>query len=72
MAASDIVKRVPPPDKLKKGSYGGAKPDEGDDMDDDGADEAAALSAMEEFMAAVKGDDAAEALRTYRNVKETC
>lgn len=72
MAASDLVKRIPPPDKLKAKGKPMVDDYSDDETGDDGADEAAAVSAMEEFMTAVKGSDAEEALRAWRNVKETC
>lgn len=53
----DIADRVPSPDKLRKGV---AKPMDGDEMPaetEDDEDKAVRVSAMQEFMDAMKGDD---------------
>ena len=54
----DIIDRVPPPDKLPKG---GSKMPDGDEAPGESEadeDKAVRVSAMQDFMDAMKGDDA--------------
>ena len=66
----DIASKVPPPDKLKKG---GGAPMMGEETPAEEADEdkAVRVSAMQELMDAMKGDDAeaaCEKLDTYLGI----
>jgi hypothetical protein len=79
--ASSIVKRVGPPDKLKKskppapvseGENYEAPDAEMDGDDEEGDSEAAALGMAEAFADAVKGGDAAEILSAFRDLRDGC
>lgn len=60
----DIVDKLPPPDKLRRGEPAD-EGSEGDDYD-------AGIDSMAAFMDAVKGGDPAAALDAYRDVMKNC
>ena len=74
MAGLLIAKNVPPPNKLKRSAPGEGSPGAGEDedeSDEEGEDDAAGVSMMQEFMDAVKGGDAKEAYEAFCRLQDS-
>lgn len=65
----EMVSKAPGPDEI--GAYG-ADDDEAETDKDEDADSAAEMSAMEDYMAAIKSGDAAKALEGFKELSRMC
>lgn len=67
-SAKDIAASVPPPDKLVKGD----EPETDDNASEEGDEEAAELSVMEEFAGSLKTGDVSDQLEAFKKLLATC